>query len=133
LAVDLAIDFNTGDLLIAPNNGIEIRTGQATVDQRMRVRLKVFAGSWELDPTGTLLGSRLHEAKRLPIWRAIGEVGLMVREALEPMEDVDVQDVIVEQNPLDAKSIDFTVVYAMVGDDDTTVDRTFTDSLTIEG
>lgn len=133
MAVDLAIDFNSGDLLIAPNNGIEVRTGQATVDQRMRVRLKVFAGSWELDPTGTLLGSRLHEAKRLPVWRAIVEVGLMVREALEPMDDVDVQDVIVTQNPQDAKSVDFTVVYSMVGEGDVADDRTFSDSLTIEG
>jgi hypothetical protein len=133
MAVDLAIDFNSGDLLISPNNGIEIRTGQATVDQRIRVRLKVFSGTWELDPTGTLLGSRLSDAKRLPMWRAIGEVGLMVREALEPMEDIEVQDVIVDENPEDAKTVDFTVIYRMVDETQAEADRTFTDSLTIEG
>ena len=135
MAVDLAIDFNTGDLLVSPNNGVEIRTGQATVDQRMRVRLKVYAGRWELDPSGTGLGSRLHDAKRYPVWRAVTEIGLMVREALEPMEDISVQDVIVTENPEDAKTVDFTVIYTMVEEEEVeTAERTFTDSITlIEG
>lgn len=131
MAVEIAIDYNTGDLKIAPNKGIDIRTGRATVDQRIRVRLKIVGGEWALDPTEGRLGSRLRDALRLPNWRASEEVPLMVREALEPMDDIDVRDVVCAINAETAKAIDITVYYTM--SDDTAGEDILTTTLTIEG
>lgn len=93
MPVDLAIDLNSGDLLIAPNNDAEIRSGQDLVNQRIRVRLKIWRGQWTLDPTNGTLGSGLRDALRLPMNMALQAIPLLVREALTPMEDILVTDV----------------------------------------
>lgn len=132
MAVELAIDYNTGDLLVAPNSGIEIRTGQASVDQRIRVRLRIFAGEWLLDPTQGQLGSHLKSASRMPMWRAQEQVPHMVREALQPMEDVQVHDVICTENPDHPNTLDLLITYSMVEVDNVTGDI-LTINLAIEG
>ena len=38
MAIDLAVDFGKHDLVIAPNNDLDIVSGQAVVDQRIRIR-----------------------------------------------------------------------------------------------
>lgn len=114
MAIDLAIDYNTGDLRIAPNKDFERRVGEATVEQRIHVRLRIYQGEWALDPTGGSLGSRLHEVTRLPNWRAVQEASLVIREALEPMDDIRVQDVQTQISGETAKKIDVVITYAHV-------------------
>lgn len=114
MPLDLALDYNTGDLKIAPNKDIERRVGEATIEQRIRVRLRIFQGEWALDPTGGQLGSRLHDVSRLPSWRAAQEAGLVIREALEPMDDIRVQDVQVSVDDKNVRILDVTILYAHV-------------------
>lgn len=116
MPLDLAINFITGDLVIAPNKDLEVRSGQQTVEQRIRVRLRIFQGEWTLDPTGGSLGSVLHDAMRLPQWRAIEEIPLIVKEALEPMSDIEVRSVDVVFDPDDSRTLDMTISYAILGD-----------------
>lgn len=116
--LDLAIDFNTGDLLVAPNGDIETREGQDTVEQRIRVRLKIVQGEWLLDPTNGQLGSTLTDAMRMSVPQALNLIPLVVKEALEPMTDIIVSDVTTRINALDPSSIDFQISYSMVDDPD---------------
>jgi hypothetical protein len=132
MPLDLAIDYNTGDLLIAPNRDIEVRTGREEIEQRIRVRLRVYGGEWELDPSGGQLGSRLHDAFRLPVWRSRREIPLIVREALEPMKDISVRDVIVDQDPDNPSGQNVTILYEMAEDVGSGSDILAT-TLTIEG
>lgn len=133
MAMDLAIDFNTGDLVIAPNKDIDVRIGQATVDQRIRVRLRVPQGDWSLDPSGGLLGSRLHDAVRLPIWRAEGEVPLLVHEALLGMHDIAVREVKVSQNAKSHTTLDMTILYSMLDESGQTMGEVLTTNISVTG
>lgn len=114
MAVDIAFDNTIGDLLATPGNDVGLYSGEAVVAQRMRTRLKIPLGSWILDPTGGSLGSRLYDATRMPVSRAIGEIPMIVKEALLPMTDIRVEDVLVEIDANSANTIGFTVLYVVV-------------------
>jgi hypothetical protein len=116
MAFDLAVDFNYGDLLVGASKDIEVRTGIQSVEQRIRARLHMYQGEWSLDPTGGRLGSTLHDVTRLPNWRAVQEIPLVVKEALAPMEDIDVRDVQAAINPDDPRQVEFAITYALRGD-----------------
>jgi hypothetical protein len=131
MAVDLALDFATGDLAIAPNKDLDRVTGSSLNDQRIRVRLLVIQGEWVLDPTGGTLGSRLREALRMPIFRAQTEVPLLVHEALEPMGDINVTDVTCEPDPTNNSGLVITVYYRVLDESDATDSQQFSTSLTI--
>jgi hypothetical protein len=113
MATDLALDPATGDLLAAPNKDLALCQGQATVEQRIRVRLRVIAGSWDADPT---LGSALREAMRMSTPHAVQVIPLMVKEALSPMDDIVVRDVQCNVNAKDGSAVDFIVEYSMASD-----------------
>ena len=113
MATDLAFDFQKRDLAVAPNLDWDIRVGQATVDQRIRVRLFIAQGEWDLDPTGGRLGSRIKEMFRLPTARALVETPLVVREALADMSDINVVDVQAARNDDSPRSIDITILYTI--------------------
>lgn len=132
MATDLAQDSNSGDLLFAPNLDLERRVGQSTIDQRIRIRLRIHQGEWDIDPTGGQLGSTLSETVRLPIDRALQEIPLVVKEALLPMEDILVQQVIATPNEDDPRAIDMTILY-QVHDDGSSEAETQTTTLTLVG
>lgn len=133
MPVDLAFDFKVGDLAIAPNKDLDRKTGADLVEQRIRVRLKIIQGSWLLDPTGGSLGSRLTDALRLPMFRATTEIPLMVQEALEPMDDISVTNVVVEPDEDDSSSVSLTIYYSILDDSGLTTSEELTTSLTIAG
>jgi hypothetical protein len=133
MPVDLAFDFVTGDLAIAPNNDLDRKTGADLVDQRIRTRLKIQQGTWLLDPTGGTLGSRLVDALRLPLDRALTEIPLMVDEALEPMSDINVTSVDVVPDPDDSSAVTMTIYYIILDDSGQTTEEQLTTSVTIAG
>lgn len=53
------------------------------------------------------------DATRLPIERAVQEIPLIVKEALEPMDDITVGDVMAAPNADDPRSIDITILYTI--------------------
>jgi len=119
LATDLAIDYNTGDLIVSPNSDLSVRTGQGVVEQRIRVRLRVHYGMWDVDPS---LGSRLYDMLRMPDTRAQQTAELTVREALEPMTDIIVHDVSVSIDEDDSRKVNITITYAMIEDSEDPAD-----------
>lgn len=133
MPVDLAFDFKVGDLAVAPNKDLDRKTGADLVEQRIRVRLKIIQGSWLLDPTGGSLGSRLVDALRLPMFRATTEIPLMVQEALEPMDDISVTNVVVTPDEDDSSSVSLAIYYTILDDSGLTTSEELTTSLTIAG
>lgn len=133
MAFDLAIDFVNGDLMVAANNDLDIRTGKSDIEQRIRVRLRIFQGEWTLDPTGGTLGSTLHDAVRLPTWRALGEIPLIVREALAPMADISVRDVDVMLNPNDVRAVDIVIAYTILDEGEPAEEQSLALTTTIAG
>jgi phage gp46-like protein len=111
LSFDIAINYSTGDFIMAPNMDIQGRTGPDVFEQRIRIRLRIQRGTWLLDPTDGELGSRILELSRVSSERAVAEVEQYVREALEPMTDITVRDVIASINPETAKIIDLRISY----------------------
>jgi hypothetical protein len=97
MAWDLAINFTTGDLVWTGNNDLGSRGGDDIDRQRIHVRLFIERGEFLYDPTHGALGSRILDAAHLPRERAINEVALLVREALEPMRDIEVIQVNVKE------------------------------------
>jgi len=113
VATDIAVDFGRRDLVVSPSRDWDIVTGQASCDQRIRIRLLMTQGEWQLDPTAGRLGSRLKDMFRLPIERALVEVPLVVREALADMADIQVVDVQCVANEDNSRAIDITILYMM--------------------
>jgi len=83
--------------------------------QRIRFRLKIPRGTFAYDVTG-LLGSRLYAAQRLSVERALTEIPLIIREALEPMDDIDVRDIAIEQDEVDPGKMIVQLKYGHVLD-----------------
>lgn len=133
MALDLGIDYNSGDLLIAPNNDIDLRYGPQTIEQRIRVRLMIRKGEWALDPTGGTLGSRLVDAMRLPVWRSVPQVAQMVKDALAPMTDITVTNVDVQVDEDNPDALNIVVTYSMIEQGGAMSDLVLSTSLTIQG
>lgn len=115
MPTDLAIDYNTGDLIMGMNNDVGIRTGQAVIDQRIRVRLRAQAGQWVLDPTGGELGSHLRELTRQPTFRALSDAPRMVREALAPLSnEIHIHEVNTNIDPKDQRRLVIDLAYSII-------------------
>jgi hypothetical protein len=133
MAVDLAIDYNSGDLIVAPNKDLDRRTGSDLTEQRIRVRLRIIQGEWLLDPTGGTLGSRLVDSLRQPIFRAVDEIPLLVREAIEPMDDIDLVNVTCDPDPTDSRSVTVVIYYQVLDQTGLTTEEQLTTSVTLAG
>lgn len=128
MAVDLALDRTTGDLVASPSNDVTLVSGLAEVEQRMRTHLRVVLGSYELEPD---LGSTLTGLTRLPIGMAVAQLPLVVRESLAKMTDVQVEDVTAWVSEDDPRKVDFQVVYQVVDDGVVGDSVAFGDSLVV--
>lgn len=133
MPLDLAIDPNTRDLVIAPHGDIAVRTGGEVVKQRITNRLRIVAGEWHLDPTNGTLGSRMRELMRMPAFQVVTDAPRVIREALEPMDDVIVHDVQVAIDPNDQRRLAISLKYAEVEPDGNEIgdDQTLATNLSI--
>jgi hypothetical protein len=110
---DFGTDPVTGDWLFGANRDLAGVDGVSLDRQRIRTRLKVTRGTFHYDLTG-LLGSRLHVAQRLGIERAEREIPLLIREALEPMDDIEVRDIAVKRNENDPNQLMVELKYGHI-------------------
>lgn len=92
---DLAVDGETGDLIFGPSRDLLGAAGSNLTDQRILVRCKIPRGSFTFDADGTL-GSRLYKISSTSLDRKIKEAGALIREAVEPMDDIQVSEVNVD-------------------------------------
>lgn len=111
MAHDIAIDFNTGDLLLGAGNDVASREGNDTIGQAVRIRLKLERGTWDLDPSDGELGGKMNEALRSPSQRTQDDIGRYVREALEPKTDIVVHDVDIAVDPTTSAIISIGITY----------------------
>jgi len=111
MAWDIAIDLQTGDLVWTGITDFASRDGSALDQQRIHVRLFIERGEFIYDPTNGALGSRLLDILRLPRARAMLEADLYVREALEPMDDIQVTNVEVVEIEEDPRVVRLNITY----------------------
>lgn len=128
MAVDLALDAVLGDLVATPSGDIMLVSGTEEVEQRIRTRLKVTLGAWALEPA---LGSSVASLLRLPSDMAAQQLPLTVKEALAPMSDVQVQDVVAWVDSQDSRKVDFTVTYVLVDSESAGQQIVFSDSIVV--
>lgn len=114
MAWDIALDPNTRDLVISPRSDVSAVTGTAVTEQRVRNRLVIRQGEWILDPTDGQLGSHMRDLARLPIAQAVTDAPRVVREALEPMDDIHLHDVQCSINPKDQRILQVQITYSVV-------------------
>lgn len=96
MAWDIAFHPETGDWLWNARRDIQQVSGPNQIEQRIHTRIRIRMGEWIYDRQRTL-GSQLHTALRLPRERVLGEIPLMLQHALEPMKDIDIVEIKVEQ------------------------------------
>lgn len=89
---DLALDGDSGDVIFSPTLDLLGSTGDGLTKQRILLRCKIPRGSWMYDEDKTL-GSRLYETFSAPSAQAIVQAPALVREALEPMDDISIVNV----------------------------------------
>lgn len=94
MAWDLAISEH-GDLIFGANRDLAGVSGINLIEQRMKIRLKLQRGSWVFDDTETL-GGNLHILIGQAPDKAAQAAPALVREALRPMEEINVDDVLVD-------------------------------------
>lgn len=123
MPVDLAIDPNTRDLVISPRSDLSLRTGTEVVKQRITTRLRIPAGEWALDPTDGLLGSHMKTLLRMPVFQIVTDAPRVIREALEPMEDIIVHDVSVVPDAKDSRKLIVSLRYSVIEPDGTETDE----------
>jgi hypothetical protein len=115
MPTDLALNFsNEGDLVFAANRDLQVVTGPDLIKQRIMVRLFIQK-PWDYDPTGGTLGSRLYDVTHYQRRRALSYVELIVREALEPMNEIRVTDVVIKETD-DERRIEIYIQYVIIDD-----------------
>jgi hypothetical protein len=130
---DAALDSKTGDWLFSSNTDLQAVVGDQVVQQRIMTRVKMSRG-WLLDPTRGSLGSLIRtSASRLSKERALNEVPLMIKEALAPMDDIELRSVVALENPDDIHSLIIEILYVTIDPTSTVnVDSQITESLAFE-
>jgi phage gp46-like protein len=132
---DLALDGDSGDVIFSPTLDLLGATGDGLTKQRILLRCKIPRGSWVYDEDKTL-GSRLYQISSTPSAQQIVQAPALVREALEPMEDIAIVGVeaTFDENNQIAVVVDFTPILSedeidlvtVSDEDDTGIQTTFT-------
>lgn len=91
MSYDLAISDH-GDLIVTAHRDLAGISGQALIEQRIKIRLRLHRGAWIFDTTKTL-GSQLFTLSGLPTEKAQVYVDAYVREALKEMDEISVTEV----------------------------------------
>jgi hypothetical protein len=113
---DIASDAKTGDWLFTANTDIQGVAGEQVIEQRVINRLRIYQG-WTLDPSNGQLGSRIKDALRLTTDRGLIELPLMVREALNPMRDIQIIDVSAQISPDNSRAVTVRIEYQAIDTD----------------
>lgn len=121
MPLDLALDPNTRDLVISPRFDFSVRTGTEVIKQRITNRLRIPAGEWHLDPTDGTLGSHMKDLTRMPTFQVETDAPRVIREALAPMDDIIVHEVLVTIDPKNAKKVNISLTYAAIEPDGTEI------------
>jgi phage gp46-like protein len=116
---DLAFNAEIGDLLFSPSLDLLGATGDGLTTQRIYVRCKIPRGTWQYDEDGTL-GSRITSVSRSVAAQQVQDLPNLVREALEPMDDIHVDDVQVQVD--DENRLIVSVSYTPIDDTSDSVD-----------
>lgn len=113
---DLALDGDSGDVIFSPTLDLLGSTGDGLTKQRILLRCKIPRGSWMYDEDKTL-GSRLSEISSAPSALQIVQAPALVREALEPMDDIALVNVeaTFDENSQIVVAVDYTPV---IGEDE---------------
>lgn len=102
------------DLVFGPSRDWQPITGEALLQQRIILRLRMQRGSWILDDSHDL-GSNLHLTLRMQQPIALEELDTLVAEALEPMSDeITVLDIEVKPSETDVRAVDLLVTFQRV-------------------
>lgn len=112
MAFDLALSEHN-DLIFAANRDLLGVGGVELVEQRVKLRIKMERGSWVYD-TNQDLGSNVHRALGKVYDLAASEIPTWVRQALEPMEDIQVHEVQLRQPSGDSQLAEIVVSYAIL-------------------
>lgn len=113
MAWDIALSEH-GDLVIAGNRDLAGISGSDLIEQRMKLRMKITRGSWIYDDEGSL-GSNLNAVINMPPERMQTAAVGYVKEALRPMDEINVKQVQIETGTHD---IIVHVYYEITGDDE---------------
>lgn len=114
MAWDVLLDGRTGEWVFTANRDLMGIGGELHIQQRIMTRLRIKRGSFQYDVDGNL-GSRLDIVTHYQPERAILEIPAYVREALAPMEEIQVHDVTAIQNPDNPTEIQVQVSYLPAG------------------
>lgn len=105
----MRIDLQTSDLVLAGNYDLAVSADFDVIAQRIHNRLMMDRGSFIYDRPGTL-GSRLRTVgTRVPMLRSKEGINLLVREALEPMSDITVTAI--EIDNIAATEVEIRIAY----------------------
>ena len=110
---DLMIS-NHNDVLFGPSRDWQPVTGEALLQQRIMLRLRMMRGSWILDDSGSL-GGNLHFALQMQQPVGLEELDTLVAEALEPISDeIVIADIEVKPSETDPHAVELLVKYQRI-------------------
>jgi len=96
MAYDIALSELT-DVIVNASRDLAGISGDALINQRIKTRLKIERGSWLLDDNGTL-GSMIFAYFGDPMERFEDRLPDVVRQALENMTEIQIDNIDVSQN-----------------------------------
>jgi hypothetical protein len=109
VAFDLAISHE-GDLIFSANGDLSGCSGDRLVRQRAMVRLKIPRGSWLFDKDKSL-GSDIYRYMGRSGSDLTAQIPLVVRQALRPIEELEIQNVEAEINADNERQVEVLIEY----------------------